>query len=147
MSAEGLCIQQLHGSGERQLTRTTGSNSLRSLGQSLSFSHCFGFPSLCLPLSAHMASPAPQSRILQLLEETEARQRDRPSTTNLLQHEIFWRDQQVWLQEKGYMLRPRYHPNWIPASQGKAGPARIHEDTVCPLVRAFTALIFLAHPA
>ncbi|KAJ3491002.1 hypothetical protein NLI96_g1020 [Meripilus lineatus] len=80
-----------------------------------------------------MASPAPQSRILQLLEETEARQRDRPSTTNLLQHEIFWRDQQVWLQEKGYMLRPRYHPNWIPASQGKAGPARIHEDTVCPL--------------
>ncbi|KAL0947779.1 hypothetical protein HGRIS_013855 [Hohenbuehelia grisea] len=29
--------------------------------------------------------------------------------------EIWWRDHQVWLQESGYMLRPRYHPGWIPS--------------------------------
>ncbi|KAJ3477232.1 hypothetical protein NLI96_g10605 [Meripilus lineatus] len=34
----------------------------------------------------------------------------------LLQYEVFWRDHQVWLQSKGYMLRPRYHPNWVSSS-------------------------------
>ncbi|EIW62679.1 uncharacterized protein TRAVEDRAFT_113187 [Trametes versicolor FP-101664 SS1] len=29
--------------------------------------------------------------------------------------EIWWRDHQVWLQECGYMLRPRYRPNWVPS--------------------------------
>jgi hypothetical protein len=26
--------------------------------------------------------------------------------------EVFWRDHQKWLQECGYMLRPRYMPDW-----------------------------------
>ncbi|KAJ3551174.1 hypothetical protein NM688_g4866 [Phlebia brevispora] len=30
-------------------------------------------------------------------------------------HEIWWRDHQVWLAERGYMLRPRYHPDWRPS--------------------------------
>ncbi|RDB25098.1 hypothetical protein Hypma_007501 [Hypsizygus marmoreus] len=29
--------------------------------------------------------------------------------------EIFWRDNQPWLQEKGYALRKRYHPDWVPS--------------------------------
>ena len=29
--------------------------------------------------------------------------------------EVWWRDHQVWLQERGYMLRPRYKPDWIPS--------------------------------
>lgn len=29
--------------------------------------------------------------------------------------EIWWRDHQVWLQERGYMLRPRYRPDWVPS--------------------------------
>ncbi|KAI0364338.1 hypothetical protein BV20DRAFT_1047243 [Pilatotrama ljubarskyi] len=29
--------------------------------------------------------------------------------------ELWWRDHQVWLQDRGYMLRPRYKPNWIPS--------------------------------
>ncbi|KAF7797588.1 hypothetical protein EIP86_008788 [Pleurotus ostreatoroseus] len=33
--------------------------------------------------------------------------------------EIWWRDHQQWLQEKGYMLRPRYRPGWIPSWEGK----------------------------
>ncbi|KAJ6456372.1 hypothetical protein C8R45DRAFT_844991 [Mycena sanguinolenta] len=32
--------------------------------------------------------------------------------------EIFWRDHQVWLQECGYMLRPRYRPHWVPSWLG-----------------------------
>ncbi|KZV68698.1 hypothetical protein PENSPDRAFT_753941 [Peniophora sp. CONT] len=36
-----------------------------------------------------------------------------------LQHlhnrEILWRDKQVFLQSKGYMLRSRYRPNWVPS--------------------------------
>ncbi|KAH8107741.1 hypothetical protein BXZ70DRAFT_884754 [Cristinia sonorae] len=27
--------------------------------------------------------------------------------------ETFWRDHQPWLEERGYMLRPRYHPGWV----------------------------------
>ena len=29
--------------------------------------------------------------------------------------EYFWRDHQPWLQTQGYMLRPRYHPDWVPS--------------------------------
>lgn len=32
--------------------------------------------------------------------------------------EEFWRDHQKWLQEKGYMLRPRYMPDWVPSWKG-----------------------------
>ncbi|KAJ7680932.1 hypothetical protein DFH06DRAFT_1278703 [Mycena polygramma] len=29
--------------------------------------------------------------------------------------EIFWRDHQVWLKDCGYMLRPRFRPDWVPS--------------------------------
>ncbi|OCH88107.1 hypothetical protein OBBRIDRAFT_758768 [Obba rivulosa] len=29
--------------------------------------------------------------------------------------ECWWRDRQQWLEEKGYMLRPRYRPDWVPS--------------------------------
>ena len=32
--------------------------------------------------------------------------------------EFFRRDHQQWLQEQGYMLRPRYHPDWKPSWAG-----------------------------
>ncbi|KAI1795576.1 hypothetical protein LXA43DRAFT_1090740 [Ganoderma leucocontextum] len=32
--------------------------------------------------------------------------------------EYFWRAHQPWLQEQGYMLRPRYHPDWKPSWTG-----------------------------
>ncbi|PIL35983.1 hypothetical protein GSI_01643 [Ganoderma sinense ZZ0214-1] len=35
-----------------------------------------------------------------------------------LTREFFWRDHQPWLQEQGYMLRPRYHPDWKPTWAG-----------------------------
>ncbi|EMD33657.1 hypothetical protein CERSUDRAFT_159893 [Gelatoporia subvermispora B] len=32
--------------------------------------------------------------------------------------EIYWRDRQTWLQEKGYILRPRYTSDWQPSWKG-----------------------------
>ena len=31
----------------------------------------------------------------------------------LFEAEIFWRDHFHWLKEQGYLLRPRYHPDWV----------------------------------
>lgn len=31
----------------------------------------------------------------------------------LLETELFWRDHQPWLKERGYVLRPRYQPDWV----------------------------------
>ncbi|CAL1706289.1 unnamed protein product [Somion occarium] len=36
--------------------------------------------------------------------------------------EVYWRDRQVWLEAQGYMLRPRYHPNWVPSWKDKSNP-------------------------
>lgn len=33
----------------------------------------------------------------------------------LSQVELVWRDRQPFLQSKGYMLRPRLRPGWIPS--------------------------------
>ncbi|KAJ7144702.1 hypothetical protein C8R46DRAFT_1360365 [Mycena filopes] len=29
--------------------------------------------------------------------------------------EIFWVEHQPWLEQQGYRLRPRYHPDWVPS--------------------------------
>ncbi|KAJ7252088.1 hypothetical protein B0H12DRAFT_1202638 [Mycena haematopus] len=42
--------------------------------------------------------------------------------------EIFWRDHQVWLQECGYMLRPRYRPDWVPSWLGTEKDPEDFED-------------------
>ncbi|KAK7043170.1 hypothetical protein VNI00_008524 [Paramarasmius palmivorus] len=65
--------------------------------------------------------------------------------------ELFWRDHQKWLEERGYMLRPRYHPGWTPSWTGtnkrphdcEDGPLpykqmdarRISDDTIVILKR------------
>ncbi|OSD07009.1 hypothetical protein PYCCODRAFT_1464131 [Trametes coccinea BRFM310] len=36
----------------------------------------------------------------------------------LADDEIWWRDHQVWLEQCGYMLRPRFRPGWVPSWQG-----------------------------
>ncbi|EPT04685.1 hypothetical protein FOMPIDRAFT_1034786 [Fomitopsis schrenkii] len=33
----------------------------------------------------------------------------------LRDHEFYWRERQAWLAEQGYMLRPRYRPDWKPS--------------------------------
>lgn len=36
----------------------------------------------------------------------------------LYAEEVWWRDHQPWLQSRGYMLRPRYMPDWTPSWKG-----------------------------
>ena len=31
----------------------------------------------------------------------------------LFEAETFWRDHYLWLKEQGYLLRPRYNPQWV----------------------------------
>lgn len=52
----------------------------------------------------------------------------------LFPDELFWRDHQVWLEEKGYMLRPRYRPDWVP-SWKDIYDSDMCEDGVFPMVR------------
>ncbi|KAF9226737.1 hypothetical protein BS17DRAFT_814658 [Gyrodon lividus] len=45
--------------------------------------------------------------------------------------ELFWRDRYPFLQRKGYTLRIRYSPNWVPSWQGKSNALpHNHEDRV-----------------
>jgi len=41
--------------------------------------------------------------------------------TVLSHTEEFWGDHQKWLQDCGYLLRPRYLPGWVPSWIGKSG--------------------------
>ncbi|KAJ7261894.1 kinase-like domain-containing protein [Mycena rebaudengoi] len=53
-----------------------------------------------------------------------------PLQRALLPDEIFWRDHQIWLQSCGYMLRPRYHPDWIPSWKGSGKLYIYFEDSI-----------------
>ncbi|KAK7692291.1 hypothetical protein QCA50_003916 [Cerrena zonata] len=56
----------------------------------------------------------------------------------LLSDEVWWRDHQVWLAERGYMLRPRYRPGWVPSWKGTGecwqrfedGPSLAHRAVI-----------------
>jgi hypothetical protein len=42
--------------------------------------------------------------------------------------EVWWRDHQVWLQERGYMLRKRFRPGWTPSWWATDDYPNLHED-------------------
>ncbi|KIK75717.1 hypothetical protein PAXRUDRAFT_113073, partial [Paxillus rubicundulus Ve08.2h10] len=51
----------------------------------------------------------------------------------LLDNELFWSKRYSFFMSKGYTLRVRYSPSWIPSWQGKEGTAalaRLYEDHV-----------------
>ncbi|KZV68708.1 hypothetical protein PENSPDRAFT_666269 [Peniophora sp. CONT] len=52
----------------------------------------------------------------------------------LYDREIWWRDRQPFLQSKGYMLRPRFRPNWVPSwlTSGKH-PYRSEDGILLPM--------------
>lgn len=54
---------------------------------------------------------------------------ERAEWGELIEYERYWRDRQPWLQEHGYMLRPRYRPGWEPP-----GVIAFREDTHWSLV-------------
>lgn len=55
-------------------------------------------------------------------------------TSILEDREIFWRDHQQWLQQHGYLLRPRYRVGWVPEWKGQEITAYEREDAVPMLV-------------
>jgi hypothetical protein len=42
--------------------------------------------------------------------------------------EIWWRRQYEWLKVRGYLLRPRYAPDWVPSWEGSKRHASDCED-------------------
>lgn len=53
---------------------------------------------------------------------------------NLLPHEIFWRERYVFLESRGYKLRPRFDPNWVPSWIGTNRDPDFCEDSVISMV-------------
>ena len=43
---------------------------------------------------------------------------------------LFWRNNYQWLRDRGYQLRPRYSPDWIPSWMGTKKYFRNCEDGV-----------------
>lgn len=70
----------------------------------------------------------------------------RRDPTKLTEGELFWRDHQKWLQKRGYMLRPRYMPDW--KASWLMDPKKDHfwcEDNQVPLVRQSCSSSFLRY--
>jgi len=53
--------------------------------------------------------------------------------TQLYPPEIFWRDHQIWLQDCGYMLRPRFRPGWEPSWLNETNPRPLRYEDGQPL--------------
>lgn len=53
----------------------------------------------------------------------------------LLTDEVWWRDRQRFLESRGYMLRPRYHPTWVPSWKDSSLKPEDCEDSLESLVR------------
>lgn len=52
--------------------------------------------------------------------------------------EIAWRDRQLFLQSRGYMLRPRLRPGWSPSWISPRKGFEQCEDSVISPVRCFS---------
>ncbi|KAI0365113.1 hypothetical protein BV20DRAFT_784326 [Pilatotrama ljubarskyi] len=60
----------------------------------------------------------------------EQAQLTRNGTYKLLSYEVRWRNRQLFLAKRGYMLRPRYHPSWEPSWTGTNLDPDFCEDAV-----------------
>ncbi|KAJ6629435.1 hypothetical protein B0H10DRAFT_1776589 [Mycena sp. CBHHK59/15] len=52
---------------------------------------------------------------------------------DLTSTDIYWRDMQPWLQECGYMLRPRFRPGWVPSWKTSGLFYTLAEDSYMPM--------------
>lgn len=67
--------------------------------------------------------------------EVHSSKKPKEDRTQLRPEEIFWRDRQLWLEQKGYMLRPRYRPGWVASWAGKDAKYWEYEDSKVLKVR------------
>ncbi|KII90244.1 hypothetical protein PLICRDRAFT_138811 [Plicaturopsis crispa FD-325 SS-3] len=49
--------------------------------------------------------------------------------------ELWWRDHYAWLKERGYLLRSRYSPDWVPSWKGTSKRFWECEDSKGPLIK------------
>ncbi|KAK7691445.1 hypothetical protein QCA50_004844 [Cerrena zonata] len=49
---------------------------------------------------------------------------------SLLSYEVFWRERCVHLKSRGYLLRPRFHPGWVPSWLGTNRDPDFCEDSI-----------------
>lgn len=82
-----------------------------------------------------MAASGPEASSVTIEEETGTLQQPKVTRDTLLPHEYFWRDVQPWLKDRGYELRARYHPDWIPAWIAKGGSRFDYDDYMFNRVR------------
>lgn len=59
---------------------------------------------------------------------------DDDDDTKLTSGEVYWRDHQKWLEHNGYMLRPRYRPDWKPSWIGTDKHMLAFEDGLFAIV-------------
>jgi len=52
----------------------------------------------------------------------------------LAPNEIWWSQHFEWLRDHGYLLRPRYAPNWVPSWKGSKKSRFSCEDSNIPIV-------------
>ena len=83
----------------------------------------------CLPSLSTMPSDTAQD--LEFLSQNSV------LDTGLMPDEFFWRDHQPWLQERGYMLRPRYMPDWKPSWETSPKNRIFAEDALFHIVWSF----------
>ena len=61
-----------------------------------------------------------------------------PYPAKLFYEEIFWRDRYHFFRKKGYILRPRYHPEWQASWRFEANPIlELFEDSIFQWVSVF----------
>ena len=59
--------------------------------------------------------------------------------------EKWWVDRYTWLKEKGYVLRQRYTPNWIPSWEGTSKSWDDCEDSCVPFVSRVIMITAIAY--
>ncbi|KAJ7658010.1 kinase-like domain-containing protein [Mycena rosella] len=47
-------------------------------------------------------------------------------------YELFWRDHNAWLKERGYILRARYQPDWVASWKATGVFSMDYEDAITP---------------
>ncbi|KAF9005485.1 kinase-like domain-containing protein [Cyathus striatus] len=50
-----------------------------------------------------------------ILNTDQGSEYSKEESAQYAEYETFWRDHQTWLKTAGYILRPRYYPEWVPS--------------------------------
>lgn len=89
-----------------------------------------------------MASPVERAPSLRSTTTSEEDRRFGADPGGLTGSELWWRHYSKWLEEAGYVLRPRYQRGWAPSWTGNKKLYFDYEDGQVGLVRHHFLRIF-----